>query len=283
MHHYIQSLKEGAPDFCAYKLDLSKAYDRVDWDFLEKALLKWGFSQQWVSHVMACVRSVKFSVKFNGKLLESFSPSRGLRQGDPLSPFLFLFVADALSALVNKAIVEDGLEPVKICQRAPPISHLLFADDVLLFFQASAQQASVVKGLLNTYATSTGQLINPSKCSILFPEKCSAAIIDEVKTILQVSQEVFDPKYLGLPVPDGRMNKGRFESILERLSRILVDWSEQYMSSGSKEILIKSVAQAIPTYVMSVFRLPASVCDKMTRLMRQYWWGVKEVKGKCHG
>jgi hypothetical protein len=192
--HYIQLLKEGDPDFCAYKLDLSKAYDRVDWDFLEQALLKWGFSQQWVAYVMTCVRSVKFSVKFNGKLLESFSPSRGLRQGDPLSPFLFLFVADALSGLVNKAMVEHGLEPVKICRRAPPISHLLFADDSLMFFRASAQHATVVKGLLNTHASSTGQLINPSK----------------VKDILQVSQEVFDPKYLGLPVLDGRMHKGHF-------------------------------------------------------------------------
>ena len=86
---------------------------------------------------MVCVTSVKYSVKLNGKLLESFIPSRGLRQGDPLSPFLFLFVADALSLLVNKAISVEGLVGVKVCRRAPMISHLLFADDSLLFFHAS--------------------------------------------------------------------------------------------------------------------------------------------------
>lgn len=88
---------------------------------------------------MACVTSVKYCVKFNGQLLQSFTPSRGLRQGDPLSLFLFLFVADALSALINKLVQEDEVEGVKICRGASIISHLLYADDSMLFFQASSQ------------------------------------------------------------------------------------------------------------------------------------------------
>lgn len=131
-------------------------------------MLKWGFSQAWISRVMAYVTSIKYSVKLNGKLLDSFSPSRGLIQGDSLSLFLFIFVVAALPALVNKSVTSDGLEGVKICRRALVISHLLFADDSLLFFKVNIQQAVMVKGLLNTYTAATGQLINPSKCSILF-------------------------------------------------------------------------------------------------------------------
>ena len=133
------------------------------------------------------------------------------------------------------------------------ISHLLIADDSMLFFRASSQQAIIVKGLLNIYALATGQLINPDKCSILFSGNCQEAVADEVKNVLGISQVVFEPKYLGLPVPDGRMHKGKFESVQERLRKRLIDWSERYMSSGSKELLIKVVAQEIPTYLMSVF------------------------------
>ena len=106
-------MKPNSPAACAYKLDLSKAYDRVDWEFLEQALIKWGFSLEWISWIMACVKSVKYSVKFNGKLLESFTPSRGLRQGDPLSPFLFLFIADALSSLLSKLVHEGEFKGVQ--------------------------------------------------------------------------------------------------------------------------------------------------------------------------
>ena len=84
--HHIQTMKTNSPAACAYKLDLSEAYDRVDWEFLEQALIKWGFSLEWISWIMACVKFVKYTIKFNGKLLESFTPYRGLRQGDPVPP-----------------------------------------------------------------------------------------------------------------------------------------------------------------------------------------------------
>ena len=182
--HHIQNLKPNSGAACAYKLDLSKAYDRVDWDFLEQALTKWGFSAEWLTWIMACVKSVTYSVKFNGKLLEVFAPSRRLRQGDSLSPFLFLFVANALSALISKSDDGGELRGVSICRGAPVISHLVFADDTMLLFEASGQQAGAVKGLLNTYTNATGQLINPEKCSILISDNCDAVVVVEVKALI---------------------------------------------------------------------------------------------------
>ena len=140
-----------------------------------------------------------------------------------------------------------------------------------------------MKDLLSTYAQSTGQLLNPSKCSILFSTNCPGAVSESIKHTLGILREVFEPKYLGLPVPQGRMHKGRFGSTQERLSKRLVDWSEQYTSTGTKEILIKSMAQAILTYVMSVFKLSASVCDDLTQIMRQYWWEWKTGRGRWLG
>lgn len=149
--HKIQNGRAGHDSHCAYKLDLAKAYDRVDWSFLEGVLVKTGFNSKWTNWVMQCVKSVRYSVRCNGDLLEPFVPSRGLRQGDPLSPYLFLFVADGLVTLLKKEISDGNLTPIKIARNSPGISNLLFADDSLLFFKASVDQAKVVKKVLEMF------------------------------------------------------------------------------------------------------------------------------------
>lgn len=158
--HFIRHEKNPERSFCAYKLDLSKAYDRVDWIFLERVMQQLGFDHRWVRWIMACVTSVRYTVKINGARSDSFAPSRGLRQGDPVSPFLFLFVADGLVALLKKEVGDTHISPLRVCPRAPGVSHLLFADDTLLFFRATEREAPRIKAVLDVYASATGQLIN---------------------------------------------------------------------------------------------------------------------------
>lgn len=100
--HAIQQDNNDRSKFCAYKLDLAKAYDRMDWSYLEQVLLKLGFHKKWVQWIMTCVTIVDYLICFNGALLDTFQPTRGLCQGDPLSPYLFLFVADGLSRMLQK-------------------------------------------------------------------------------------------------------------------------------------------------------------------------------------
>jgi hypothetical protein len=112
-----------------YKLDLSKAYDRVDWGFVKSLLEKLGFHSKWVQWIMTCVTSLRYTVRFNGVPLAPFSPPCGLRQGDPLSPYIFLLVVDGLSVLLKKFGQMGRVEGIRVCRRAPSISHLLFDDD----------------------------------------------------------------------------------------------------------------------------------------------------------
>jgi hypothetical protein len=254
----------------------------VDWHILASTLQKMGFSHRWIKWIMACVTTVKYSVKFNGTLLEVFSPTHGLRQGDPLSPFLFLFVADGLSTLLRNEVNHNRITPTKVCRRAPGVSHLLFADDTLLFFRAFEEQTVCVKNMLDVYDTCTRQLINPSKCSIMFSASCPQQVQTDIHSILHVEQHGFEPKYLGLPTPDGRIHRGRFDNLQARLSKRLFECGDSILAQSSREVLIKSVLQAIPTYIMGVFKLPVSVCEDLTKLVRDYWWGAEHGKRRIH-
>jgi hypothetical protein len=162
--------------------------------------------------------------------LKPFKPSRGLRQGDPLSPYLFLFVADGLSKLFKKEIQIGDLRELKICRNAPGISHLLFADDTLLLLEASEEQAEWVNQLLRKYEKGTGQLINPAKCSVMFSSDCDDEDKKKVKAILKVELVAHKEKYLGLPTLEGRMCKDSFKSTKQRLAKRFTSWAERYMS-----------------------------------------------------
>lgn len=113
----------------AIKLDMSKAYDRVEWSFLRRMMLKLGFTCRWVELVMHCVSTVSYCIKVNGKYSRRIYPQRGLRQGDPLSPYLFIICAEGLSAMLQKAEVEGRIQGIKVCREAPTINHLFFTDD----------------------------------------------------------------------------------------------------------------------------------------------------------
>lgn len=266
---------------CVYKLDLTKVYDLVDWKYLEGSLVRLGFQSKWIRWIMECVTTVRYSVRFNNVLLDTFQPSCGLRQGDPLSPYLFLFVADGLSNILQK--VHNGrLKDIRIFHGAPGISHLLFADDTLLFLEATESQAEVVNSSIKSYERCTGQLINPSKSSIMFGVSVPGDRQAAVSSRLDTPTIVLEEKYLGLPTPEGRMNKDKFKSTKERLAKRFKDWMEKYMSSGGKEIFIKSVAQAIPTYVMGVFKLLATLCEELNQMIRYFWWGEEGGQRKVH-
>ena len=140
------------------KLDMSKAYDRVEWIFIEKMLTKLGFSQQWVKKIMKCVTSVNYSFQVNGQIYGKVFPSRGLRQGDPLSPYLFLICAEGFSALLRQAENRSDILGLKIARNAPSISHLFFADDSLLFLKASTRSLNSIQNIFSLYSECSGQV-----------------------------------------------------------------------------------------------------------------------------
>jgi hypothetical protein len=193
-----------------------------------------------------------------------------------------LLVVDGLSKLMQQEVHNGNLKELHVCQRAAGISHLLFADDTLIFMEANENQAETIKNLINVYEKGTCQHVNPAKCSMVFGALCPNAQQQKVRDVLQVTNLVGDEKYLGLRTSEGRMGKGKFKSTKERLVKRLSSWAERCMSGGAKEVLIKFIARAILTFVMGAFKLPAKLCDEITQLIRRFWSGEESEKRKAH-
>ena len=159
---------DGLDNYMSIKLDMSKAFDKVEWAFIEGVMEKMGFSHRWISLIMQCVSSVSYLVLINGEAFGTITPTRGLRQGDPLSPYLFILCAEGLSAFIHEAARNQLLNGISICRGCPIITHLFFADDSLLFCKANAQECRKLIDILECYEAASGQKINTDKSSVFF-------------------------------------------------------------------------------------------------------------------
>ncbi|KAI9162186.1 hypothetical protein LWI28_024695 [Acer negundo] len=266
----------------AIKLDMSKAYDRVEWSFLSGMMRKLGFSEKWVELVMRCVSSVSYSMCINGDVCGNIRPSRGLRQGDPLSPFLFLFCAEGLTSLLDKAQENGGISGFKCSTGGPIISHLFFADDSLIFAKANDHNCNTIKNILERYAKASGQVINYDKSALCTSPSCPVAEGERLASLIGIKLVACHEKYLGLPCFTGRNKRKLFANIADRVWGRIKGWGEKLLSTGGKEILIKAVIQAIPSYAMSIFRLPKGLVAEIHRMCARFWWGSKENHKKIH-
>lgn len=176
--HGFRNRRVGKRGDMALKLDMSKTYDRVEWPFLEAMLLKLGFASTLVQLIMQCITTTSYSVVVNGHRGNSFKPSRGFRQGDSLSPFLFVICSEGLSSLMRLAVQNGVIRGSKVTTNGPCISHLLFVDDNILFGSPNASGVESLKRFLKEYEHCSGQCVNFSKCLQYFLVLIHAKLIE---------------------------------------------------------------------------------------------------------
>jgi hypothetical protein len=275
-------LKSGFPGMLC-KLDIEKAYDHVNWNFLLYMLRRCGFSERWRQWIYTCISTARFSVLVNGSAHGFFPTSRGLRQGDPLSPLLFIIVMEALSRMLERAVAGGYISGFSVGDSNGTelsISHSLFADDTLIFCGADSEQAWHLRGVFIWFQAISGLKINLSK-SELVPVG-SVQNVPELESILGCRVSSLPLTYLGLPLGASFKSKTIWAGVVEKMEKRLAGWKRMYLSKGGRVTLIKSTLSSLPTYYLSLFPIPMSIARRIKKLQRDFLWGGLEDERKFH-
>ncbi|XP_074327140.1 uncharacterized protein LOC141665057 [Apium graveolens] len=235
--------------------------------------VKFGFNSVWIDRVMKCVTTVSYSFVQEGEIFGDVQPQRGIRQGDPMSPYLYILCAEGLSSIIRRHEHVGLLHGCSIARGAPPVSHILFADDSYFFFRATKPEALTMKNILLKYERLSGQAINFGKSNVVFSPNTMSRRRREVCETLQVAEVIVPGKYLGLPMHIGRRKNKEFKFLVERISSKLEGWSNKSISRGGKVILLKTAAQTIPNFWMNLLLIPQGICSQIQKQMNSFWWG----------
>ena len=241
-----------------------------------------GLGKRRVRLIMSCISLVSYSVLLNGQLVGNIKPSRGLRQGNPLSPYLFVMCAMGLQSLLHKAEMEGYIRGVAICRNGPKVSHLFFANDSVLFCNAKEEECQKILDIPSIYVRGSGQKINREKTNTFFSSNTLHEVQVQIQQVFGVPAICHFEKYLGLPALVGRAKKQSFIYIKERVWKKFQGWKEKLMSQAGRKVLIKAVIQAIPIYTMSCFKLPKGLVRELEGMIRKFWWGYRGEHRKIH-
>ncbi|XP_057739925.1 uncharacterized protein LOC130957039 [Arachis stenosperma] len=279
--HNMRKLK-GKKKFMTIKIDFEKAYDRLKWSFIEKVLEEFGVPDQLKNIILCCVSSISYKILWNGCKTEAFLPTRGIRQGDPMSPYLFVMAMEKLSHLIEENVVRSDWEPMRVGREGPSISHLLFADDLLLFAEASTQQIDNIGRVLDLFCTVSGLKINQAKTTISFSKNVEQSLKDNITNKCNFKETVELGKYLGAMITNGKTQKRDFRGAVERVKKKLSGWKVGCLSFAGRVTLAQSVLTPSLNYDMMHSFIPKGVCQEIERLQRRFIWAENAGERKFH-
>lgn len=263
-------------------MDMHKAYDRVEWDFLMAVMEKMGFGSCWRNVILGCISTASFAILLNGQPGPRFTLSHGLRHGDPLSSYLFMLVSEVLSLLIQQASDRKQIEGVKMGLAGPIISHIFFADDTLIFLKADEKNYRNLYQVIDEYCSTSGQQVNKSKSSVYFGVNVPESLSIQLTATLGMERVGDSRLYLGVPAIWGKSKKNGLAYIKGRLLGKIQGWKCTTLSQAGREVLIKAVVQAIPTCPMNLFKFPTTLCNELDAMISKFWWGKKEGDNRIH-
>ncbi|MCH81419.1 LINE-1 reverse transcriptase like, partial [Trifolium medium] len=271
LNENIDLAKRRKNECMIFKVDFERAYDTISWNYLESMMKKMGFAEKWLSWMKACVFESTMSVLINGSPTVDFKVNKGLRQGDPLSPFLFLIAAEGLTGMVYKAVDIGKFHGFKVHENLQyPI--LQFADDTVLIGEGSWVNVWTIKTILRGFELVSGMKINFVK-SKLYGINTNDYLLEAAANFLLCRAETIPFKFLGLPVGANPRRLNTWKPVVESMKKRLSSWNGRHLSIGGRVTLINSVLSSLPLYFFSFFKAPKGVITDLIKLQRNFLWG----------
>ena len=263
--------KDSVSARCALKIDISKAFDTVQWPFLLSALTALGFPSGYIVWIEKCISLASFSVQINGKLAGYFNSKRGLRQGCALSPYLFVICMEVLSKMLDRAAVQRKFGYHPYCQDLQ-LTHLSFADDLLIFSDGRRSSVDGILDVFKGFAEASGLHISMEKSTLYL------AGLNDTEKLDMLSQYTFSNgdlpvRYLGLPLLTKQMTAQDYAPLIEKIRSRISSWTARFLSFAGRLQLIASVIHSLTNFWISAFRLPKKCIQEIDSLCAALWSG----------
>lgn len=268
----VEFLKRKKTSGLIFKVDFEKAYDSINWKYLCDILKIMGFGDKWCAWTDACLKSSSMSILVNGSPTAKFCLERGVRQGDPLSPFLFILAAEGLNAMVNNAVDRGVFKGIKVGIDNVVVSHLQYADDTIFFGEWDKENARNLMCILKCFEKVSGFKVNLNK-SRLYGVGVNSDEVVNMARWMQCSVGEFPFTYLGLPIGECMRRESAWRVVVEKIKKRLCGWKAKTMSFRGRLTLVKSVLGSLPLYYFSIFRVPLCVTKKLESIRKDFFLG----------
>ncbi|CAN1152031.1 LINE-1 reverse transcriptase homolog [Linum perenne] len=264
---------------CAIKIDLRKAFDSVDLSYVLMVMTAMGFPAQFIKWINGCLSSVMISVGVNGGSVGYFKGVKGVRQGDPLSPALFVISMEVLHCLFHRASIEKRIPFHPKCKKLA-IINLSFADDLMVFTNGTLDGVLGIFKVLQDFYSVSGLQLNPEKTEIFFSRSVTQQTREEIVNHTGFAEGSLPVRYLGVPLVSGKIKAKDCEVLLEKITAKISGWRVQTLSYAGRLQLVKSVLATMSQYWMTIFLLPTSIIKAVEKLCSDFLWKVSDGNHK---
>ncbi|KAJ4777159.1 RNA-directed DNA polymerase (reverse transcriptase)-related family protein [Rhynchospora pubera] len=255
------------------KADIMKAFDKMEWVFLRDAMAALNMPDKLINLVLYSFNHAKVTIQVNGMGDGFIIPTRGLRQGCPMSPYCFIMVMEMLTRKLRRAQEMQKIQGIRLARTCPILTHFIYADDLIVLGNADATDVQELGRILAEFGKVSGLTINPVKSKLWLSRRCDIQARQLVHNKFRADEAGSEERYLGALLTNSNSAKKAGTMLLEKLSAKLTGWKSNMLTHVGRLVLIKSVLMSIPVYYMSVEILPKGLIKKMESLIAKFFWG----------